>query len=84
MAVYRKIGTHRTMREHRALRVNMQTLSFVPDLQQSDLSDEDYPVVNRTDLARVLREYRQRDSNGVNGKQVTTVLLATNSETGFW
>ena len=84
MAAYSKIGIHRTMRKGRALRVNMQTLSFVPDLPQSDLSDEDYPVVNRTDLARVLREYRQRDSNGVNGNQVTTVLLEINSETGFW
>ena len=84
MAIYRKIGTHRTMRQGRALRVNIQTLSFVPDLPESDLSDEDYPVVNRTDLARVLTEYRLRDSNGVNGEQVVTAIMVSNSENGFW
>ena len=84
MAVYRKLGSHSSMRKGRQMRINIQTLSFVPSLPDSDLSDPDYPVVNRGDLARLLSEYRQRDSEGVDGAQVTTVIMATNSDTGFW
>ena len=84
MAVYRKIGTNRSMMNGRKIRTNIQTLSFVPDLPESDLSDEEYPVVNRQDLPRVLREYRQRDSDGVNGQDVLTAIMVSNSETGFW
>ena len=84
MAVYRKLGAQRSMRKGRQMRINIQTLSFVPDLADSDLSDENYPVVNRQDLARILREYRQRDSDGVNGEDVVTAIMMSNSVTGFW
>ena len=84
MAVYRKLGANQSMRNGRNMRVNMQTLSFVPDLPESDLSDEEYPVVNRHDLGRVLREYRQKDSDNVDGEQVATAIMSSNSETGFW
>ena len=83
-AVYRKLGVNPTMRNKRKMRVNLQTVSFVPDLPESDLSDPDYPVVNRQNLANVLREFRQQGSDGLDQEQVVTSLMASNSETGFW
>ena len=83
-SVYRKLSVNKAMRNRRELRVKLQTISFIPDLPESDLSDPDYPVVNRQELAGFLRDLRQQGADGLSREDVVNAIMLTNSDTGFW
>ena len=84
MAVDPKLGMQSYMRKGRAMRMTTQTLTFLPDLPESDLTDPDYPVVNRQGLTPYLRACQERNTDDLDLQQVTNAIIATNSETGFW
>ena len=84
MAVDRKLRASGEMRNGRKMRVSPQTLTFAPDAPDSNLSDPQYPTVNRAGLAGAIRTFQERGTEGLDGEQVYNTLITTNSDTGFW
>ncbi len=75
--IVRLLGANRELMKGRRLRVHVQTLTFGPELEFSDETDPEHPVVTGETLLEALERCQAEQETGVDPNTVLSEVLMT-------